>query len=161
MQGWSAKWPSVRWRWVARRRCFARWPSTGFGADPARRKPSLAPAAPQGLFLSDVAAPAELKLWTDRGCITCHGAEARGTQMGPDLTNVLPLYMAKHGSVSAAKTALAAYLIDPQGVPKLRSDGVTFPNPMPAIEKLFGGKREDAAVIADMLLRLTAAVPPK
>jgi hypothetical protein len=74
--------------------------------------------------------------------------------MGPDLTKVVPLYLAKHGSVDAAHRAVVAYLIDPKGSEKLRDDGVLYVNPMPPIEKLFGGKREDADALASMLLRI-------
>jgi hypothetical protein len=121
------------------------------GAEERPKDPN-APSPPSGRFLSDVATPDELKLWNSRGCVTCHGPEARGGPMGPDLTTVVPLYAAKHGD--AATEALAAYLLDPKGSPKLRTDGTTYPNPMPSLEKLFGGRREEAPVIAAMLLRL-------
>jgi len=72
--------------------------------------------------------------------------------MGPDLVKVVPLYVARHGSVDAAHRALAAYLLDPQVSPKLRDDGVLYPNPMPPILKMFGGRPEDADALADLLL---------
>jgi hypothetical protein len=122
----------------------------------ALRTSSSEPLAPVrgGTKLSEIASPAEWKLWNDRGCITCHGAEARGSPMAPDLLRVLPLYFAKFGSADAVKNELVAYLIDPQGSPKLRDDGVQFPNPMPAIEKLIGGTKADAATLAGLLVRL-------
>lgn len=110
--------------------------------------------APSGTSLADLATPDEYRLWSDRGCITCHGPEARGTPLGPDLTRVVPLYLAKFGSRDAARAALAAHMLDPQRSVKLRDDGEVFPNPMPPLEKLFGGKREEAPVLADLLLRL-------
>jgi hypothetical protein len=114
-----------------------------------------APAArPAPASLSDIASADELKLWTNRGCVTCHGPDARGGPMAPDLTKVLPLYLAKFGSAGAAKERIVAYLLDPQGSPKLRDDGVQFPNPMPSIEKLFGGTRTDAETLAGLLVRL-------
>ena len=73
--------------------------------------------------------------------------------MAPDLTKVIPLYVAKFGE-DAARAKLAAYLLDPQASPRLRDDGQVFPNPMPAIEKLFGGTRDDAPVLAGLLVRL-------
>lgn len=114
---------------------------------------SRAPAGEAG-SLSSVATPREYELWNERGCVTCHGLEARGTPMGPDLTKVIPLYLAKTGSAAAARDALAAYLLDPAGRPKLRVDGEVFPNPMPPLGKLFGGNRDEAPVLAEMLLRL-------
>jgi hypothetical protein len=130
--------------------------ATGFGADPSRRKQPTNADVPDehGKTLADVATPAEQRLWSARGCVTCHGATARGTPMGPDLGKVVPLYVAKFGGVDAAKTQIVEYLLDPQGSPKLRDDGLLFPNPMPAITKLFGGTEKDAATLADMLLRL-------
>ena len=135
--------------------------ASGAGARASRGDVPSAPSAPTGRSLSDVASPDELKLWTNRGCITCHGAEARGGPMAPDLTKVLPLYFAKFGSAEAARDQLVEYLIDPQGSPKLRDDGVQFPNPMPAIEKLFGGTKADAATLAGLLVRLPAGTVPK
>lgn len=133
--------------------------AAGVGADrdDAAAHSAPAPASPRFLserFLSDVATPREYELWNSRGCVTCHGTEALGTPLGPDLTKVVPLYLAKNRSREAAVAALAAYMLDPQGAPKLRDDGEVYPNPMPALEKLFGGKREEAPVLADMLLRL-------
>jgi len=136
--------------------------ASGVGAETPRKAsivpaPESAPTSSPGATaraLVDVATPAEKKLWNDRGCVTCHGADAHGTNMGPDVVAVIPLYLAKHGSSDAAKKALVAYLVDPKNTPRLRADGATFMNPMPAIEKLFGGKREDADALADLLLRL-------
>jgi hypothetical protein len=135
----------------------------GFGtgaivaAGSAARTPSAeAPVqVRRGTTLSDIASPAEWKLWNDRGCVTCHGPEARGTPMAPDLVKVLPLYFAKFASPDAVRSRLAAYIIDPQGSPKLRDDGVQFPNTMPAIEKLFGGTKPDATTLAGLLVRLS------
>jgi hypothetical protein len=124
--------------------------AAGTGSDDAR---SPAPV-PRGRALSDLATPEEYELWNARGCVTCHGFEARGTSLAPDLTRVIPLYVAKAGSAESARAAIAAYLLDPAGSPKLRADGAVFPNPMPPLEKLFGGRREDAPVLAGMLLRL-------
>jgi mono/diheme cytochrome c family protein len=126
------------------------------GAGAERDEPAArgAPAAPSPKFLSDLATPREYELWNDRGCVTCHGTEGLGTPLGPNLAKVMPLYLAKSGSREAAVAALAAYVLDPQGAPKLRDDGEVYPNPMPALEKLFGGRREEAPVLADMLLRL-------
>lgn len=124
--------------------------AAGTGSDDER---SVAPV-PQGRSLSDLATPQEYELWNARGCITCHGSEARGTPLGPDLTKVVPRYHAKHASRESARDALAAHMLDPAHSPKLRDDGEVYPNPMPPLESLFGGKREDAPVLADMLLRL-------
>lgn len=127
--------------------------AAGDDADPPARE--LAPARRPGpAALSDLASPEELKLWTARGCVTCHGPEARGGPMAPDLTKVIPLYVAKFGSEDAARAAIAAYLLDPADSPKLRDDGEAYPNPMPPLERLFGGRREEAPVLAAMLLRL-------
>jgi len=129
--------------------------ASGIGADRSAKRPdSFVPPTPTGRSLETIATPEELKLWNDRSCFMCHGPAGKGTQMGPDLTKVVPIYLAKHGSADAAKKALVAYLIDPKGSPKLRDDGATFPNPMPPIEKLVGGRREDADVLAGLLVRL-------
>jgi hypothetical protein len=128
--------------------------ASGAGARAPRSDAPAAPSAPRGPMLSDIASPAELKLWNNLGCITCHGAEARGSPMAPDLTKVLPLYFAKFGTDDAVREELVAYLIDPQGSPKLRADGVQFPNPMPAIEKMSGGTKAAAATLAGLLVRL-------
>jgi mono/diheme cytochrome c family protein len=128
--------------------------ASGVGADPA---PKTGPAAPRPrgpATLAETASPAELKLWNERGCVTCHGADGRGTNMGPDVVKLVPVYLAKHGSPEAARKAIAAYLVDPAGSEKLRDDGVHFSNPMPAIEKMVGGRREDADVVAGLLIRL-------
>jgi hypothetical protein len=127
----------------------------GVGSDkPSSASVAPTASAPRGAASLDaVATPAELRLWNDRGCITCHGWNARGTPMGPDLAKVVPLYRAKHGSDEAAHREIVAYLIDPQGSPKLRDDGVQYVNPMPPIERMFGGRREDAEALAGMLLR--------
>ena len=135
--------------------------ASGSGARSSRVDAPAPPAAPTGHSLSDIASPDELKLWTNRGCVTCHGPDARGGPMAPDLTTVLPFYLAKCGSADAARAQLVEYLIDPQGSPKLRDDGVQFPNPMPAIEKLFGGTKADAATLAGLLVRLAAGTVPK
>jgi mono/diheme cytochrome c family protein len=129
--------------------------ATGAGARDELVATTIVPAPPAGPVsgrLSAVASPAEMKLWRDRGCVTCHGPEATGGPMAPDLTKVVPLYKAKFGASAADR--LEAYLIDPQGAPKLRDDGQLFPNPMPAIEKLFGGTKADARTLAALLLRL-------
>ena len=126
----------------------------GAGADRDEAAAHGAPAPASPRFLSDLATPREYELWNSRGCVTCHGTEALGTPLGPDLTKIVPIYLAKSGSRDAAVAALAAYVLDPQGAPKLRDDGEVYPNPMPALEKLFGGRREEAPVLADMLLRL-------
>jgi mono/diheme cytochrome c family protein len=107
-----------------------------------------------GTSLSRIATPREYGLWNDRGCITCHGAEARGTPLGPDLTKVVPRYLARHASPEAARAALVAHMLDPAGTPKMRDDGEVYPNPMPPLERLFGGRRDEAPVLAGMLLRL-------
>jgi cytochrome c553 len=125
----------------------------GLGAAPKKASVER-PAPPPATTLSQVATSDELKLWTGRGCATCHGAEGLGTPMGPDVTKLVPLYLAKHGAAAAAKTALAAYLLDPQNSPKLRDDGVQYANPMPSILKFPGGKPQDADAMAEMLLRL-------
>ena len=127
--------------------------AAGVGAD-EDEAPRAAPKAASASFLSDLATPREYALWNDRGCVTCHGTEALGTPMGPNLTKVVPLYLAKFGSREAAREALAAHMLNPQTSQKLRDDGEVFPNPMPPLEKLFGGKREEAPVLAEMLLRL-------
>ncbi len=128
--------------------------ASGWGSDaPRRPPPDVEPSAPQGPSLAASASPEELKLWNGRSCLTCHGADAHGTLMGPDLFRVLPLYLAKHGSADAAAKALAAYIVDPKNSPKLRDDGAKFINPMPAIERI-GGKRTEADALARMLLRL-------
>jgi len=124
--------------------------ASGVGAE----RPSTAQVAGSAAPGAEAESPARSRLWNDRGCVTCHGADARGTPMGPDLTKIVPMYIAKHGSVDAAHRAVVAYLIDPRGSPKLRDDGVLYVNPMPPIEKLFGGRREDADALASMLLRL-------
>jgi cytochrome c553 len=120
----------------------------GVGTDPPER------AAPEGPLLSEVATPDEHKLWTTRGCATCHGPDARGGLMAPDLAEVIPLYLARFGSPEAARERLAAFMLNPAGSPRLRNDGELFPNPMPSLLKLYGGRREDAPVLAGMLLRL-------
>ena len=119
----------------------------------APRADALAPKKSRG-SLSQLATPREYELWNSRGCVTCHGLEARGTPLGPDLTKVVPRYLAKHGSSESARAALVAHMLDPVKSEKLRDDGEVYANPMPPLEKLFGGKREDAPVLADMLLRL-------
>jgi hypothetical protein len=125
--------------------------AAGIGASPIRHGDEV---IAESTALSDVATPDELKLWNRIGCATCHGGEARGTQMGPDLTKIVPLYLARYGSAEAAKEKLVAYLLDPKTEPKLRDDGATYVNPMPAIDRLAGGRREDAPGIAELLLRL-------
>lgn len=133
---------------------------SGVGAHPSRPAIEPPPAEPPataspaaGRTLSGIASPPEAALWSSRGCVTCHGPEARGSMMAPDLTKVVPLYLARFGE-EGAKAKIAEYLIDPKGSPKLRDDGQVFPNPMPAIEKLFGGTRDDAPVLAGLLVRL-------
>lgn len=126
----------------------------GVGVFAASRDRSAAPRTPTTPAASVPVSPSESRLWNDRGCITCHGWNARGTPMGPDLLKVVPLYVARHGSVGAAHKAIVEYLLDPQGSPKLRDDGVLYPNPMPPILKLFGGRPEDADALADLLLRM-------
>lgn len=125
----------------------------GVGTDPPVRATPSEPR-PAVTSLSGLATPDELKLWNARGCVTCHGGEARGGPLGPDLTKVIPLYLRKFGSAESARERLAAYMLDPEGSEKLRDDGEVFPNPMPALDKLFGGRREEAPVLAGMLLRL-------
>lgn len=126
----------------------------GVGTDPPERaRPTSAPRS-EASTLSSLATPEEMKLWNARGCVTCHGPEGRGGPMAPDVTKVVPLYLRKFGSAEAARDRLAAYILDPAGSEKLRDDGDVFPSPMPALEKLFGGRREDAPVLAGMLLRL-------
>ena len=120
------------------------------GAAPAEPE-SVAPRATE---LADIATPEELQLWSYRGCITCHGADARGTPMGPDLLGVLPLYVAKFGAGEAARAQLVAYMFDPNDSPKLRTDGEEYQIPMPSIAQFGGGTREEAATLAGLLLRL-------
>ncbi len=127
--------------------------AAGVGARP--RRPATDEPLPDesAPTLADVASPDELELWNLRGCATCHGPQARGSQLGPDLTKVVPLYLTTHGSPDAAKAAIVAYLLDPQGAPKLRHNGQRFMNPMPAITKM-NGTRDDAEKLASLLLRL-------
>ena len=122
--------------------------------DGAAPRADAAARARSGTSLSRLATPREYELWNSRGCVTCHGPEARGTPLGPDLTKVVPRYLAKHGSSESARAALVAHMLDPATSVKLRDDGEVYANPMPPLEKLFGGKREDAPVLAEMLLRL-------
>jgi hypothetical protein len=125
----------------------------GGGAFVASGVGSRSPSPPTATR-SVPSSPSQSRLWNDRGCITCHGWNARGTPMGPDLVKIVPLYVARHGSVEAARRALVEYLLDPQGSPKVRDDGVLYPNPMPPVLKMFGGRPEDADALADLLLGL-------
>jgi mono/diheme cytochrome c family protein len=122
--------------------------------DDAAPRPAAGAKSAAGTSLSQIATRREYELWNARGCITCHGPEARGTPLGPDLTKVIPHYVARHASPEAARAALVAHVLDPAGTPKMRDDGEVYPNPMPPLERLFGGRREEAPVLAGMLLRL-------
>ena len=94
------------------------------------------------------------ELFIERQCITCHGADGSGTDMGPGLGVVMPLYLeAAGGDAAAARGRVAAYLRDPRGEPKLRRDSTRYPNPMPSARGL-GLKDEEIDRVVDYLLRM-------
>lgn len=102
------------------------------------------------VLLSEIATPEELSLWARVACAMCHGENARGIPNGgPDLTKIIPLYVAKFPTHEEARAALSAYLEDPAGSPKLREDAEVFRLAMPPM-----AWQEDAPALAEMLLRL-------
>jgi mono/diheme cytochrome c family protein len=71
------------------------------------------------------------KLWKDEGCATCHGANAEGTRLAPDLRD-----KATHWT----REALSAYLKDPVGFAsrdeRLRAQMKGYSQAMPTYKML-------------------------
>ena len=94
-------------------------------------------------------------LFSERLCVSCHGADGGGKEMGPGLGAVMSEYLAAAGGNEAeAKARLIAYLKDPKGSPRLRKDTTHYPNPMPSAKGLGFTDDESIAQVADYVLHM-------
>jgi len=93
-------------------------------------------------------------IFTQHQCVVCHGVDGSGTEMGPGLGGVMPLYLeAGGGDLEGAKARLVEYLKSPQGVPVLRRDSTKYPNPMPSAKGL-GLDDDKLRQLADFLIHM-------
>lgn len=92
------------------------------------------------------AASSAEKLFTQQGCVTCHGDHGQGSMLGPSLTGA---------SAHWTREQLVAYLADPQGYaakdPRLSKQGLKYFQPMPTFKML---APEELASLAEYVLKL-------